>query len=384
MHRPLAKPGAVLRGILTVACTALPLSAPAAPADIAPALETIRADCGVPALAAAAVIGGELIAQGASGVRSSDGTDAVTVDDLWHVGSCTKSMTSTLAAMMVDKGEIHWESTVGDVLSEIPMHEHWRQATLIDLLSHRAGAPAVPPPTLWQEAWRQSGTHTRQRTAFVAGLLHDPPDTPQRTFTYSNQGYAIAGSMLEKAAGQPWEDLLSTRLFQPLGLSSAGFGPPCSPERPRQPLGHRWIRGTPHPVPPGPQADNPPAIAPAGAVHLSIGDFARYAGFHAREGAAGFLPEKTLQKLHTPSAGDYALGWRVTQRQWAGGRALTHAGSNTMFFAVMWVAPERGFAAVAATNIAGPAAESACDQALSLLIRQHLTIAPAGRAAPAQ
>jgi hypothetical protein len=66
------------------------------------------------------------------------------------------------------------------------------------------------------------------------------------------------------------------------------------------------------------------------------------------------------------------MGWDVAQRAWAGGRTLTHAGTNTMWYAVMWVAPERDAAFVAATNAATEGATKACDAAVSALIQRHL------------
>ncbi len=369
-----------VRAMLALACNLLaraPASA-AHPAELAPALQGIRDAHGVPALAAAAVLDGTLKSRGAVGVRSSQSKESVTEEDRWHVGSCTKSMTSTLAALLVEKGTLRWDSTVEECLPDIPMDAIWRRTTLVELLTHRAGAPIDPPTALWREAWRRSGSPMQQRTAFVSGLLREAPASLLRgRFHYSNQGYAIAGAMLERAARRPWEELLRTHLFEPLGLSSAGFGPPCSAQFPRQPLGHTWVRGALKPVAPGPDADNPPAIAPAGAVHLSIGDFARYAAFHAY-GTPGLpLSDYNFQLLHTPSQGAYAPGWRVLERSWAHGTVLTHAGSNTMFFAVMWVAPARGFAAVAACNSAGPPAEQACEAAIQLLVQAHLRPAAA-------
>jgi CubicO group peptidase (beta-lactamase class C family) len=64
------------------------------------------------------------------------------------------------------------------------------------------------------------------------------------------------------------------------------------------------------------------------------------------------------------------MGWRVLPRSWAGGNALTHNGSNTMFFAVMWVAPAKDIAFVAATNCAGDEAAKACDEAVALLLQR--------------
>jgi CubicO group peptidase (beta-lactamase class C family) len=128
-------------------------------------------------------------------------------------------------------------------------------------------------------------------------------------------------------------------------------------------------------MPPGLAADNPPSIAPAGTMHFSINDFARYAAWHAAEGkdAPQLLTAESFTKLHTPIGSEsYALGWRVLKRTWAGGRTLTHAGSNTMWYAVMWIAPEKNLALVAATNAATAGAEQACDDAVALLLERYL------------
>src|SRR5204863_3900403 len=131
----------------------------------------------------------------------------------------------------------------------------------------------------------------------------------------------------------------------------------------------------PAPVEPGPYADNLPAISPAGRVHLSIGDFARYAAWHARGGLKGptLLTDASFTKLHTPAAGwTYAMGWSTCERSWAGGQALMHNGSNTMWYALMWIAPAKDAAFVAATNIAGDDAAKGCDAAISALVRKLL------------
>jgi CubicO group peptidase (beta-lactamase class C family) len=342
-------------------------------ADVAEQLEPVRERHGLPALAAASIAGGEILDAGVCGLRKADGKERVTLDDKWHIGSCTKSMTSTLAAMLVERGVFKWETTVADALPKVEMDAAWRGVTLEELLAHRAGAPHEPPAALWLAAQGRAGTATEQRSAFVAGLLKTPPESPAGTkFVYSNQGYAIAGAMLEQVAGGPWEELMRENVFRPLKLESAGFGAPGSAKDVDQPWGH--LRAGPKlgPVTPGPFADNPPAIGPGGTVHLSIRDFARYAGWHAGEGKRGNAPgAASFTKLHTVLGyGDYALGWAVLNRPWAGGRVLTHTGSNTMNFAVMWVAPERDFAVVAATNVAGEEAAKGCDQAVGMLIRR--------------
>ncbi len=345
---------------------------------LAETLEKIRTKHHLPGLAAAAMRDGKLVAIGAAGVRKAGDPTAATADDQWHIGSCTKSMTATLAAMLIEDGKLAWDTKVGAVFPELrdTMEPAWRDVTLDQLLAHRGGAPAQPPPNLWLNAQRATGTPTEQRLEFVRGLLLRRPEAaPGEKFIYSNQGYAIAGAMLERISGRAWEALMRERVFAPLLMSSAGFGAPGDAKEIDQPWGHRMEGGEAKPVPPGPGADNPVAIGPAGIVHCSVADLARYAAWHARAGrtTARVLGPASFTKLHTPPpGGDYALGWRVTQRDWAGGTALTHAGSNTMWLVVIWVAPAKDAAFVAATNIMGKDAEQGCDEAVGAMIRQVL------------
>ncbi len=350
----------------------------AATENIAPMLEEIRAKHQLPALAAAAVIDGQVVALGTTGTRKAGGPEKVTDADLWHIGSDTKSMTASLAAVLVEEGKIKWETTVAEIFPAYRsrMNDAWKAVTLEQLLTNRSGAPGEPPAELWQAAWKQTGSPTNQRMDFVRGLVERPPEAPPGTkYIYSNQGFAIAGAMLEKVAGKPFEKLMAERLFTPLGLKTAGFGAPGDARRVDQPWGHTGTGANLKPVPPGPAADNPPAIAPAGGVHLSIADFARYAGWHARSASKGkaLLSATGFAKLHTPPSGaDYAMGWIVGERPPAGGKVLSHSGSNTMWYAVVRVAPAKDAAFVVATNVAGKDAAQGCDEAVAALIQKLL------------
>ncbi len=76
-----------------------------------------------------------------------------------------------------------------------------------------------------------------------------------------------------------------------------------------------------------------------------------------------------MDVLHRPiDNGEYALGWMVVDRDWAKGTALTHGGSNTMWFAIVWLAPNRKAAFLAATNYGSGFA--ACDEAIGGLIAE--------------
>lgn len=342
-------------------------------------LESIREQQNLPALAAAVVVDGKLVMSSAVGLRKSGSPEQVTEEDQFHLGSVTKSMTATVAAMLVEQGTLSWSTSIEKSFPELgaQIHPDYRGATLEQLLSQRGGAPGQAPGDLWRQAWTAKGTAAEQRFAFVKGLLALKPEAkPGSQHIYSNQGYAIAGVMLERASGKSWEELLRTRLFEPLGMSTAGFGAPASPGKTDQPWGHKSnsLLGN-VPVPPGPFADNPLAISPANAVHCSIGDLAKYAAFHmaGERGESELLRADSFKKLHTaiPGNNDYALGWKVLDRPWANGRALMHNGSNTMFYVVIWMAPEKNSALVVASNTGADAAAKGADAAASKLIEQY-------------
>ncbi len=88
-------------------------------------------------------------------------------------------------------------------------------------------------------------------------------------------------------------------------------------------------------------------------------------------GEGGIVAAETFATLHTPDEEDYAKGWIVTERGWAGGTALTHGGSNTLWFATVWLAPEKDMAFFAVTNAGGDSAFKAVDEAVGALIKRH-------------
>ena len=70
----------------------------------------------IPAMAAIIISGDEIVDSAVAGVRVRGGEEKATLEDYWHLGSCTKAMTATLAGRLVEQGKIKWESTIEDVL----------------------------------------------------------------------------------------------------------------------------------------------------------------------------------------------------------------------------------------------------------------------------
>lgn len=345
----------------------------AARTALQPEMEEIRGRFKVPAVGAMAFNAGSILAAGVAGERRRGSGTPATLDDKFHVGSITKSMTAMLAGMLVEEGRLKWETSLGEALRGFRMHPGVRDVTLSQLLRHRSGVQRDIPDGLFETLRLSRLPPHQQRERLARELLPRPPRRPpEQEYEYSNLGYTLAGVMIERTARQPWEELMRRRLFRPLGLESAGFGAPAKdPEKLDQPWGHV---ASGRPVQPGPQADNVPAIGPAGTVHMSLPDLARYGQFHLQESAPvrpPILKPETLRHLHGAGNPDgYELGWERHTRPWAGRQAIYHNGSNTMFYAVLWLAAERDFGVLAAANQGGDEAEAACDAAASLLVQR--------------
>lgn len=342
-------------------------------------LEAIRERNDLPALAVVVVKDGTICDRLAVGQRKWGAAEPVTTNDVFHIGGCTQPMTATLVAKLIEEGKLRWDTTIVEVFPEWKdmIDKEYEAVTVEQLLQHRGGIPGPPPPAAWKRAREENGTPTQQRREFIEAVLAEPPvAAPGERMIYANQGYAVIGAMLEKITGQEYEALITERLFKPLHLDTAGFGPPGTRGTIDQPWGHirRWHMSMPM------QADNPPAISPAARVHCSLDDLARFAMFHLQPGTNAFLKPETLARLHAPPAlvemssplDNQSGGWVMLQRDWAGGTVWWQNGSNKSWYVVMWVAPKRNFAVIAATNIAGREAEQGCDEAVTAMIEKWL------------
>ncbi len=360
--------------------TILPGAGTAQPASLTDMLRPYLAQYGLPALGAAVIRNGAVAASGMVGMRRADRPVPVTAEDRFHIGSCGKAMTALLAAILVEAGRLRWDTTLGETYPELApaMQPAARGVTLRQLLSHTSGMPGDAPALveLLPQSFAQDGLNLDElRYWLVREWTRLPLEAqPGSRFSYSNAGYAIAGAMIERAAQAPWEELMVERIFTPLSLHSAGFGPQARLGRTDAAIGHaEGAEGRLKPILGGPNADNPALLGPAGVVHLSMGDFASWAAWHAGQGRRGpqIVRPETLRHLHAkvidmparpdapPGSSAYGLGWGVVSHPFASGPVLQHAGSNTLNLAQVLVQPERDFAFVLLTNVAGTRATEA-------------------------
>lgn len=333
---------------------------------LAVGLEALRAQHGLPALAALEIRDGEVKRQGAVGLRRSDGEEPVSLDDRWHLGSCTKAMTAALLALVAEEGALDFDTTLEAAFPDLEIDEAMRSVTLHQLLVHRGGLPddRMPTPDI-VELLTIEGPPREARAEVARRLLARPPAvTPDTETHYSNLGYVLIGAALERAMDENWEALIETRIFAPLEMSSCGFGPPAATYA-DAPSGHIEQGDDFVPVP---SVDNPALLGPAGTVHCSLADWARFVDWTMAPGRGPLLSEEAVERMRTPSPDGFAPGWMVTSRDWANGPLFTHAGSNGTFFAVAWSVPEERRALLAAVNAGTSGAMTAADGAIATLI----------------
>jgi len=369
--------------LFTTACGGFPAAGGPAVVDLGPDLAAVREEYAFPALAAAVIVDGKLHAAGVVGVRKHGSDVKAEPNDPFHLGSCTKAMTGSLIGLLVQQGTLKWETTLAEYFPDLKdkMHPDYRGVTLVHLLSHRAG---VPPMTngfapVGDEELRQitalKSPREQRRRVMEIVLCRPPIHTPGDKQEYSNAGFTIAGVIAETAAGEDYEVLLRRLLFEPLGMKSAGFGAMGVRGHVDAPWQHRKEGDRVIPVNPGPVSDNPPFITPAGRVHCSIYDWAKYIQciLAATRGEQGLLTGDQVRQLKEPPfGGEYALGWGICDRDWGGGKVLQHAGSNGMNTCVVWVAPLKNFALLVATNRGGDGAPEGLDRVCGAMIKKFL------------
>lgn len=335
----------------------------------------------LPAIAAAVVKDGKVISAGAVGTRKAGAKIPVTPHDRFHIGSDTKAMTALLAAMLVEEGKLRWDSTLAETFPELAekMDPGLRRVTLERLLSHTSGIPSDTEEIfkVYLEAMTQEGNLDDLRYWIVRQWSKRPLEfDPGTKFAYSNMGYTFVGAMIERVGKKTWDEAITEKIFIPLKLRTAGLGSQSSLGKIDAPLGHIIVDGKVKPILPGPNGDGPSVIGPAGIAHMSILDFAYWAGWNAGEGKRKptLAKPETMRRLHTsvftmpekkdaapgtPPGGKYALGWGELSVEWAPYPLLYHGGSNSMNLAHIWVDTKHDFAMVIATNISGQKANAA-------------------------
>ncbi|MBM3728482.1 MAG: serine hydrolase [Acidobacteria bacterium] len=370
-----------MRWTLLLLCVSAALAADPRLADIDTVAASAMKQLGVPGAALGVLHNGEIVLAKGYGVRDATAAGVVDAATVFATGSVTKSFTALGCASVVDEGKLAWDTPVREYL---PWFRLWDpvasdQITVRDMLSHRSGLPrhdfirfTVPLP----------------RQEFLRRLRHFPPTRGFReAYQYNNLMFVAAGYTCAERAGMEWEELITSRIFAPLGMTRSSVRAAQMAKMANAARPHEKTAGQAKPV----QLYDYQrfGIGPNGAVNSTVDDLLRYARFYLDQGRAGtrqILAPARLRELWTPVIGNgtgaYALGWTVDQ--YRGRYRVHHGGAITGFTAHIAFFPEEKLAIVALNNL-GTAlphvlVDSVADRMLGLNPLDHL---PPSRPAPA-
>jgi CubicO group peptidase (beta-lactamase class C family) len=358
--------------------------------DVSAAVAGIRDTYKIPAIEALVLKGDTVIAAGYSGVREADKTGEVSIDNRFYLAGCTKAMTATMCGVLVDQGRLKWDTTVVDVFPQLKdnpkIDPAWRIVTLRMLLSNRSGLPEdlIPPEILTSMARNTRITPEEAREQLMQERFGQKPSAAPGTQTiHSNSGFAIAAHMAETITRTPYEFLMQQLVFRPLSMPTAGFGPPTTQPVDTgvpQPFGHRASGESVHPETAA--ADDPIAWGPAGRVCCSLPDWTNFISVHLSGEVSQnrYLNTATYRNMHEiqdPATGQ-ALGWVVKNPAWAGGPVLISQGSNSMWSALAWIAPQRNLAILIVSNQGGPQSEKPLNELATALADKYGKPGPSG------
>jgi CubicO group peptidase (beta-lactamase class C family) len=309
----------------------------------------------VPGLAIAVVKDGDVVLARGFGTRNVGRDEPVGPETVFSIASCTKSFTAACIAMLVDEGKLDWDDPVGKHLPDFRVADPYvtEHATIRDLLCHRTGL--VRGDLLGMNSGLTRAEMFRQ-VQFL------PQAAPFRTkVTYNNLMFAVLGEIIEKKTGLSWHEFVAKRIFEPLEMK-ATTADRASVAAGRLAIRHRIYDGRLAPLRTRIYESN---TAPAGAIHSTVGDMARWLRFHLQEGEFNgrrLIPQTAMREMHAmhqsipvkrgPDSTVYdsrfvgtGLGWFVSE--YRGRKVIQHGGG---WGAEMAFLPEEGLGVIVLSN----------------------------------
>lgn len=322
-----------------------------------------------PGLGVTVVENGQVTLAKGYGVKRLGSQDRVDENTAFGIASNTKAMTAALIAMLVEEGKLAWDAPVTTYMPAFQMSDPvvTKLMTVRDLLVHRSGLTlGAGDLMIWP-----APTHTR--ADIVAGLKHLPIGGQFRGgYAYDNVLYVAAGALIETVTGQKWEEVIKTRIFQPLGMKDT-VSSPALVDRARRAEPHARlgppVRGL------GPQTVLPfdasfDAAGPAGGVNSTPKDIAQWMlvqlGLGQSPNGKRLWSEASAKEMWKPqtitassdgpntenparpSIQAYALGWFVQDHR--GERLLWHTGGLAGFISYTGLLPGRRSGVMVMTN----------------------------------
>ncbi|GAA3939458.1 serine hydrolase [Hymenobacter algoricola] len=306
--------------------------------------DTLRLRARNPGMAMAIIDNNQLLYQGGLGYRNLDKQLPVTTNTLFEIGSCTKAFTGVVAAQLVQEKALAWDDKVVQHLPEFKLADPYAtaNATLTDLLTHRVG--------VYQHYYLQYGPRFSRNEVLKMLPFLSFNGTFREKFIYNNLLYTAAGILEERVTHTPWQDLVKTRIFAPLGMTQS-----FATFEEFQRYGENTVsyRNDGYTVIPPSSID---AAAPAGAISSTLNDMTKWLTMLVNKGTLDgkeFLTPRQFAHLTSPltvrNAAEeifYGIGWDIDARR----NTIYHDGRTGGQSARIVLAPQSGFGIVIMCN----------------------------------
>lgn len=150
-----------------------------------------------------------------------------TIETKFASASAGKVFTAVAILQLIDQGKLHFEDTLGDIL-DIDLNSIDPDVTVRQLLTHTSGVPDYFDETVmweYEDLWRDYPNYKIRRNNDLFPLfLHKPMMYPKgEKFQYNNSGFVLLASIIEKVAGQFFDQYLQTHIFDVCEMKSTGY-----------------------------------------------------------------------------------------------------------------------------------------------------------------
>lgn len=142
-----------------------------------------------------------------------------TLSDICEIGSVSKVMTASLLSILVADGTVSYDDPVDKYLDDLVLERNGKKITLENLVAHTAGLPKLPLNFGQRESnFKDPYAEYSEKDLFNFLRTYNL-NLIKEEYQYSHVGYALLSVVLEKAAGQPFAELVNTKLLDPLGMN---------------------------------------------------------------------------------------------------------------------------------------------------------------------
>ena len=151
----------------------------------------------------------------------SDVEQKVPVDEetIFQVASLTKNMVAALVGMLVNEDKLRWDQPIHEILPDWNVQDSTvrNQTTILDCLAHRTG---LQMNNYWLASNNNIIIPPGKSMNLINGLKAVKPFRGQ--FQYNNLSYEIASHVIKELTGSPWNELLQSRILDPLQMKRTG------------------------------------------------------------------------------------------------------------------------------------------------------------------